>query len=228
MLPARNILVGVALICAVLFFLNVWRRTWQLPSVGLALLALSAVLLGMIWPAIVQNVQVDPSEADKENPYLQKNIDATRAAYGLSDVETAEYSASSSSESDAAQWRAVTDQLTNAPVVDPLQVRDTFQQRQQVRSYYNVPKVLDVDRYTLDGQDVPLVLGVRELDQSGIPTGDQNWSNLHTVYTHGEGLIAAYANRIATTDDPNGRIAWAEGIGSGTSGRTDLSDAEKF
>lgn len=228
LLPARNILVGVALICAVLFFLNVWRKTWQLPSVGLALLALSAVLLGMIWPAIVQNVQVDPSEADKENPYLQKNIDATRAAYGLSDVETAEYSASSSSESDAAQWRAVTDQLTNAPVVDPLQVRDTFQQRQQVRSYYNVPKVLDVDRYTLDGQDVPLVLGVRELDQSGIPTGDQNWSNLHTVYTHGEGLIAAYANRIATTDDPNGRIAWAEGIGSGTSGRTDLSDAEKF
>ncbi|NYI46577.1 hypothetical protein BJ993_003657 [Nocardioides aromaticivorans] len=228
LLPARNILVGVALICAVLFFLNVWRKTWQLPSVGLALLALSAVLLGMIWPAIVQNVQVDPSEADKENPYLQKNIDATREAYGLSDVETAEYTASSSSESDAAQWRAVTGQLTNAPVVDPLQVRDTFQQRQQVRSYYNVPKVLDVDRYELDGADVPLVLGVRELDQSGIPTGDQNWSNLHTVYTHGEGLIAAYANKIATTDDPNGRIAWAEGIGSGNSGRTDLSDAEKF
>lgn len=228
LLPARNILVGVALICAVLFFLNVWRKTWQLPSVGLALLALSAVLLGMIWPAIVQNVQVNPSEADKENPYLQKNIDATREAYGLSDVETSEYAASSSSESDAAQWRAVTAQLTNAPVVDPLQVRDTFQQRQQVRSYYNVPKVLDVDRYELDGKDVPLVLGVRELDQSGIPTGDQNWSNLHTVYTHGEGLIAAYANRIATADDPNGRIAWAEGIGSGNSGRTDLSHAEAF
>ena len=33
-LPARNILVGVALICAVLFFLTVWRRTWLLPGVG--------------------------------------------------------------------------------------------------------------------------------------------------------------------------------------------------
>lgn len=225
LLPARNILVGVALICAVLFFLNVWRKTWQLPSVGLALLALSAVLLGMIWPAIVQNVQVDPSEADKENPYLQKNIDATREAYGLSEVETAPYS--EDSETDAAQAQNVLRQLANAPVVDPLQVRDTFQQRQQVRSYYSVPKVLDVDRYEIDGKNVPLVLGARELDQSGIPTGDQNWSNLHTVYTHGEGLIAAYANQIAN-DEQNGRIKWAEGIGSGTNGRTDLSAAQKF
>ena len=75
-----EVLVGVALICAVLFFLNVWRKTWQLPSVGLALLALSAVLLGMIWPAIVQNFQVKPSEADKENSYIKANIEATREA----------------------------------------------------------------------------------------------------------------------------------------------------
>ncbi len=228
MLPARNILVGVALICAVLFFLNVWRKTWQLPSVGLALLALSAVLLGMIWPAMVQNFQVKPSEADKENSYLQRNIDATREAYGLSGVETADYTGTTAGDPDAAQARAVLAQLTNAPVVDPLQVRDTFQQRQQVRSYYSVPNVLDVDRYTIDGTDVPLVLGAREVDQSGIPTGDQNWSNLHTVYTHGEGLIAAYANQIATNDEQNGRIVWAEGIGSGTSGRTDLSTAHEF
>ena len=78
LLPARNILMGVALICAVLFFLNIWRRTWQLPSVGLALLVLSAILLGMIWPAIVQNFQVKPTEADKEEKYIQENIDSTR------------------------------------------------------------------------------------------------------------------------------------------------------
>ena len=70
-LPAKNILMGIAVICAVLFFLNVWRRTWLLPSVGLALLALSAVLLGMIWPGIVQQFQVDPTEADKEAPYIE-------------------------------------------------------------------------------------------------------------------------------------------------------------
>ena len=93
LLPARNILMGVALICAVLFFLNIWRRTWQLPSVGLALLVLSAILLGMIWPAIVQNFQVKPTEADKEESYIQNNIDATRDAYGIKDVESEPFTA---------------------------------------------------------------------------------------------------------------------------------------
>lgn len=228
LLPARNILVGVALICAVLFFLNVWRRTWQLPSVGLALLALSAVLLGMIWPAIVQNFQVRPSEADKENSYIQANIDATREAYGLSGIETEGYQGIPSGDPTQAEGVEVLKQLTTTPVVDPKQVRETFQQRQQVRAYYSVPAVLDVDRYTIDGKEEPLVLGVRELDQSGINASDQNWSNLHTVYTHGEGLIAAYANRISGSE-VNGRIVWAEGISSdGTDGASDLTDAEEF
>ncbi|WP_418059720.1 UPF0182 family protein [Pimelobacter simplex] len=229
LLPARNILVGVALICAVLFFLNIWRKTWQLPSVGLALLALSAVLLGMIWPAIVQNFQVKPSEADKENSYIKANIDATREAYGLSDVDTKSYQGIASEETSKADGSKVLEQLMATPVVDPLQVRETFQQRQRIRAYYSVPAVLDVDRYEIKGEEVPLVLGVRELDQSGIQSSDQNWSNLHTVYTHGEGLIAAYANKIAINDEANGRIVWAEGIrGEGDEGSRDLTDAEKF
>lgn len=230
LLPARNILVGVALICAVLFFLNVWRRTWQLPSVGLALLALSAVLLGMIWPAIVQNFQVNPSEADKEESYIQANIDATRDAYGLSDIDIERnYDGLPSSTPSKEDGDKVADELATTPVVDPLQVRETFQQRQRIKAYYSVPRVLDVDRYEIGGQEVPLVLGVRELDQSGIQSSDQNWSNLHTVYTHGEGLIAAYANRIATSDEANGRIVWAEGIRSGDDkGGSDLTATEKF
>lgn len=228
-LPARNILVAVALICAVLFFLNIWRRTWQLPSVGLALLALSAVLLGMIWPAIVQNFQVKPSEADKENSYIQENIDATREAYGLSGIESEQYQGIPTDETTRDQGVEVLSQLTNTPVVDPQQVRETFQQRQALRAYYSVPSVLDVDRYTIDGKEVPLVLGLRELNQAEINPSDQNWSNLHTVYTHGEGLIAAYANRIAPRDEANGRIVWAEGIStSGTEGGADLTAEGEF
>ncbi|NHA00142.1 COG1615 family transporter [Nocardioides sp. W3-2-3] len=108
-------------------------------------------------------------------------------------------------------------------------MRDTFQQRQRVRGYYSVPAVLDVDRYTIDKQEVPLVLGLRELDQAGIQSSDQNWSNLHTEYTHGEGLIAAYGNRINIDDQANGRIQWAEGIrGEGNGGGDDLTKAGKF
>jgi uncharacterized membrane protein (UPF0182 family) len=216
-LPAKNILLGIALICAVLFFLNIWRRTWQLPVVGLALLAVSSVLLGMIWPAIVQQFQVKPSEADKEASYIEKNIDATLAAYDLSDVAYDDYNGGTND----LTLDAITGKTSTVPLVDPQLVRETFEQRQQVRAHYSVASVLDVDRYDLDGEETPLVLGVRELDQDGINPGDRNWSNLHTVYTHGEGIIAAYADQIPT-DVTGDRIEWAEGNDAGQEALTNL------
>ena len=209
-LPAKNILMGIAVICAILFFLNVWRRTWLLPSVGLALLALSAVLLGLIWPGIVQQFQVKPSEADKEEPYIAANIEATRAAYDLKDVEVDLYTSNSSAS--PGQLPILDRQTSSTPLVDPQLVRQTFEQNQQARAYYSVAPVLDVDRYTIDGADRALVLGVRELDQTGINAADQNWSNLHTVYTHGNGVIAAFANQRPEDNSVEGTsIQWAEG-----------------
>ncbi|WP_134742006.1 UPF0182 family protein [Nocardioides sp. 503] len=225
-LPAKSILMGIAVICAVLFFLNVWRRTWTLPSVGLALLALSAVLLGMIWPGIVQQFQVKPSEADKEAKYIAANIDATRAAYDLTDVESEPYTSSASATKE--KLSRLTAETSSVPLVDPQLVRETFEQNQQGRNYYSVADVLDVDRYQMEnGVDRALVLGVRELDQEGINDGDKNWSNLHTVYTHGNGVIAAYANQRGADDNtPQTEIQWAEGnqVNSDGTRQDDLSE----
>jgi uncharacterized membrane protein (UPF0182 family) len=224
-LPAKNILLGIAVICAILFFVNVWRRTWLLPSVGLALLAVSAILLGLIWPGIVQQFQVKPSEADKQASYIQANIDATLAAYdvGPDKVEVEPFSAAKINEPPL----TLDAKTSSIPLVDPKLVRQTFEQNQQERAYYSVADVLDVDRYKIDGTDRALVLGVRELDQSGIPTGDRNWTNLHTVYTHGSGVIAAYANQRSEADrvpavNDDDKTQWAEGQGAG---QDDLSTA---
>ena len=209
-LPAKNILLGIAVICAVLFFLNIWRRTWTLPSVGLALLVLSAVLLGMIWPGIVQAFQVRPTEPDKEAPYINNNINSTREAYDLQDVEVEPYAGGTGAGSD--DEGAVQADTASTPLVDPQLVHQAFEQIQQVRSYYSVSDVLDVDRYNIDGTDRALVLGVRELDQRGLPDDARNWSNLHTVYTHGNGIIAAFANQRPADDGKEGtEIQWAEG-----------------
>ena len=215
-LPAKNILIGIAVICAILFFLNVWRRTWMLPSVGIALLALSAVLLGMIWPGLVQQFQVRPSELDKEREYIGRNIEATRAAYDLTDVEIEPYTPDASI---GATLASLDGQTKSIPLVDPQVVRAAFEQTQQVRAYYSVAPVLDVDRYAIDGTDRALVLGVRELNVDGIP--DQNWTNTATVYTHGNGIIAAYANQRGRDDrsqldtesvgDENAGLEWAQG-----------------
>ncbi|GAB2987528.1 UPF0182 family membrane protein [Nocardioides montaniterrae] len=227
-LPARNILLGVALICALLFFLNIWRRTWQLPVVGLALLVLSAILIGMIWPAIVQGFQVKPSEDSKEKSFMQANIKATRDAYGLNDIASDPYTPTNGSPG----GRALLGQVADVPVLDPKQIRDTFEQLQEPASYYTLPKVLDVDHYDINGTQEPMVLGVRELDQSHIPASDQSWANLHTVYTHGDGVVAAYANTVSPLDDTdvtsNGRLKWAEGLSSTSTGGHSGHDLGSF
>lgn len=210
-LPARNILMSIAVICAILFILNIWLRTWLLPSVGLALLVLSSILLGMLWPALVQRFQVEPTEADKEAPYIAKNIEATRAAYNLKDAVVEPYVGTPTLDTPDLAEAAINN--PGIRLVDPQLVQQTFEQKQQVRGYYSVAPVLDVDRYDIDGQERDLVLGVRELDQNGLPDDSKNWANLRTVYTHGYGVIAAYGNQRPAGDGPQvtgDEPAWAE------------------
>jgi uncharacterized protein len=212
-LPSKTILTFIAIICAVLFFANVFRRTWMLPSVGLVLLVLSSILLGAIWPGIVQQFQVKPSEPDKEQKYLARNITATRQAYGIDKVKVTNYDANLVQS--AAELKADTASLPGVRLLDPALVSDAFEQLQQVRGYYSVPNVLDVDRYPVNGRNRDVVIAVRELNQAGLPDSQRNWANEHTVYTHGYGVVAAYGNMSNADNEPapglnNGVPVWAE------------------
>jgi uncharacterized membrane protein (UPF0182 family) len=208
-LPARNILIGVALICALLFFVTAWRRVWLLPGVGVSLLVITSILLGLIWPAFVQHFQVDPNRPDKEAPYITANIAATRAAYGLNSIHVVQQAAAPATPASVQQ---LIDQTTSVPVVDPSQITGAFDRIQAVFGYYGVSDPLDVDHYPIDGVDRAVVIGARELVPSGIGPDNQNWTNLHTGYTHGNGVIAAFANqRPADNSAESQQIEWAEG-----------------
>jgi uncharacterized membrane protein (UPF0182 family) len=86
-LPAKAILAWIAAVCSLLFFANIIRRSWVLPSAGIALLVVSSVVISGLYPAAIQQFQVKPSESTKEAPFIQRNIEATRAAYGIEKVE---------------------------------------------------------------------------------------------------------------------------------------------
>lgn len=200
-LPAKNILLWIAIVCAILFFANVFRRTWQLPVLALGLLVLSAVVIGGIYPAIVQQFQVRPSENVKESPYISRNIDATRQAYGLSGIDEQEYVATATPTPEALKADRAT--VENVRLLDPGVVSRTFQQLQQIRGFYGFPDPLDVDRYTIDGQERDTVVAVREIDYTGLPAGQQNFANLHTTFTHGFGFVAAYGNTVDSGGRPD-------------------------
>ncbi len=202
-LPAKTILAIIAAICALLFFAALWRRGWQLPVIGLGLMVLSAVLIGGVYPALVQQFQVRPNEQVKEEPYIEKHMDATKNAYDIADAEITDYSGVSDASGDA--LRAAVPETASIRLLDPDVVSPAFQQIQQVRGYYQFPATLDVDRYpTEDGAEQDTVVGLREMDVNAVP--ESNWINEHFRYTHGFGMVAASGTEV----NPNGEPLFTE------------------
>ncbi|NEA32336.1 UPF0182 family protein [Streptomyces sp. SID13031] len=203
-LPSKEILAVIAVICAGLFFANVVRKTWLLPGVGTVVLVLSAILLGALWPAALQQLRVRPSEPVKEASYITKNIEATRQAYGLEKTKVINYDATTQAKPEQLVQDAGV--LPGIRLIDPSVVGPTFEQLQQVRGFYAFPTDLDVDRYKINGEVRDTVIAVREVEIDRLPAGQRNWNNDHTVYTHGYGVVAANGNQRAADGSP----VWSE------------------
>ena len=212
LLPAKAILSAIAVVCALLFFANIVRRSWLLPAAGTALLVISSVLIAGVYPAAIQQFQVKPSESSKEAPFIQRNIDATRAAYDLADVDIQDYNATLSASAGQLADDAAT--IANIRLMDPNVISATFRQLQQIKPYYTFPQSLDVDRYEINGVSRDAVVAVRELNIEGNPS--RNWINDHLVYTHGFGFVAAFGNTVDADGKPNfavGDLPPTKGLG---------------
>ena len=212
LLPAKSILAAIAVICSLLFFANIIRKSWLLPTAGVALMVIASVLIAGVYPAAIQQFQVKPSESSKEAPFIQRNIDATRAAYGLSDVVVTDYQAIISTSAGQLANDAAT--IANIRLMDPNVLSATFRQLQQIKPYYAFADSLDIDRYKIDGKERDVVVAVRELNIDGNPS--RNWINDHLVYTHGFGMVAAYGNTVDADGKPSfviGDIPPTKGLG---------------
>ena len=200
-LPAKNILIGIAIVCALLFFANIVVRNILLPAGALGLLVVSSVLIGGIYPAYTQQFRVKPNEVQREAEFIGRNIEATRAAYGIENTVVTDYAGEQSAT--AAELRADEGTIPNARLLDPNVLPPTFEQLQRIRTYFGVNNLaLDVDRYTIDGEVQDYIVAAREVDQTNLTGQQRNWINEHLIYTHGNGFIAAPANEVDDDGQP--------------------------
>ena len=199
-IPTRSILAAAAIIVAILFFVAAFLGKWKLPLIGTGMLVITAIVAGGIYPWAVQQWQVVPSLGSKEAPFIDRNIKNTRDAYGLSDMEVTPYNATTTAEAGALRKDA--DTAANIRLLDPNLLSATFRELEQYRPYYEFPKTLNVDRYTIDGKVQDAVIAVRELNPQGLNPAQQNWYNQHLVYTHGYGMVAAYGNTVTADGKP--------------------------
>ncbi len=212
-LPAKEILTYISIVVAIaiLIFSNAGMRNLVWAGASLALLGIAAVAIGGIYPLVVQQFTVKPNIRDKEADYIGRTIEFTRQAYGIANVERTQYT----SQNETPPPSLATDQtiVPTIRLLDPAVVNETFTQYQQIRSFYDFPDKLDVDRYMIDGRLQDFVVGVREINYSKLTGQQTNWQNRHTVFTHGYGFVAAPANTIC-----DGAPFFVSGLIGGTPG----------
>lgn len=196
-LPALTLLLFISVVSAVILLLNIRRRGWVLPAVAVGLWGLISVILGGVYPAIVQKFVVQPSQISKESPYIQRNITATRFAMGINNVAQQPFDYTSTISGATLATDAPT--LAAARLWDPTTPVQTFNKLQDIRSYYQF-NGLAVDRYVINGTQTPVIIGVRQINATDLPA--QSWINLHLQYTHGYGAVLAPANQATANGNP--------------------------
>ncbi len=197
-LPALNLLVLISVASFVLFIVNIWRRGWTLPILGVGLWGLVAVVAAGIYPEVIQRFQVSPNESTVEEEYIERNIAATREALGLDNVTASDFELNRDAENvDLTDNRNT---VRNIRLWDPSStvLGQTFPRLEELLPYYQLNDV-DIDRYTIDGEITQVVLSARDLNTSGIPT--DSWEARHVIYTHGYGVVMA----SGTGKTPEGR-----------------------
>lgn len=185
-----NVKIGTRFVVAV--------KAWRTPAIAVASLVVCAMVLSFAWPALLQRFKVAPNAQELEATYIQRNIDATKFAYGLNNVKKESYNATSEGKSGALAKEA--ESTAQIRLLDPQVTSPTFRQLQQSKQYYTFADTLSVDKYDIDGVSQDTVIAARELDLAG--NDNRNWVNDHTVYTHGYGIVAAYGNKVTADGQP--------------------------
>src|SRR5262245_49074493 len=215
-LPAKLILMAIAVICAAAVFSAIVLRDLRIPAIGVALLLLSSLIVGAGWPLVVEQISVKPNAAQKESEYISRSITATRQAYGLTADVVTYRDYSGNAQATAQQVAADRATTSNIRLLDPTIVSPAFTQFQQGKNFYYFPDQLSIDRYNgPDGDLRDFVVAGRELNPDRLIDNQRDWINRHFVYTHGNGFIASPANTVrGIANDPNQNGGYPEFLAS--------------
>lgn len=206
LLPAKIVLLVISVLVAAAFFAAIFLKNLAIPAMATVLMLLSAGVIGIAWPMAVEQFSVSPNRAAKEREYIARNIESTRYHYGLTDdkvtvernwgapVEDEKDKKAAAEGADSISRDSAT--LSNIRILDPEVLPRTFTQQRQLKNFYGFPDTLAIDRYQVDGETRDFIVAARELNPQTLQGNQNDWINRHTVYTHGNGFIAAPANKV--------------------------------
>jgi uncharacterized membrane protein (UPF0182 family) len=197
-LPALRILVFIAIACGGLFLVNIRLRGWALPVIAVGLLALVSITAGAAYPGFVQRFRVAPQEFQREQVFIERNIEATRRAFNLDRIESQPRLLSGAVTAQNLEDNQAS--VANIRLWRPSILIQNYEALQRIRAYYEFHDI-DVDRYTIGETRRLVMVSAREVAQNQIPGGG-TWQNQHLVYTHGFGAVASQVNTATSEGQP--------------------------
>jgi uncharacterized membrane protein (UPF0182 family) len=199
-LPFIYVSMALAALTGVALLAVVAGRNVMLPIGAAAVWAVVVVLGGSFYPASVQRFTVQPNELQKESEYIRRNIESTRAAFGLDQIDERPFPAA-----EAVTQAEIDDNpetLRNIRLLDVRPLLQTYGQIQLIRPLYEFTDV-DVDRYEIDGVTRQVMVAARELSPSNLPAAAQSWVNKRLQFTHGYGIVMSPVNEVVQEGLPN-------------------------
>src|SRR5881396_25374 len=200
-LPALTILTVIVGIAALACFANAFRGTLWILGGAIVLWFVATLVVGGVYPALIQNFIVQPDQLNKERPYILRNITATRAAYSLNTVDESAFNVADTPT--PVEVRATLSDTSTVRLWDYRPLQQVFDQQQALRQQYTFVDV-DIDRYQVGGKEAPVMLSARELSSNRLP--QQTWVNRHLVFTHGLGAVVSPVGGVAPDGGPLYRV----------------------
>ncbi|GAI04871.1 unnamed protein product, partial [marine sediment metagenome] len=198
-LPAQWILLVVVVIFMGVILVSVLRRNSRWPLYGIGAWIVAAIIIGGIFPALIQRFQVQPNELARERTYIEYNIEFTREAFALDRIEEQSFPAEDAPSHQDIIQNEVT--INNIRLWDHRPLKDTYNQIQAIRLYYDFHDV-DVDRYIIDGEYRQVMLSARELSVEKLAGEAQTWVNRRLQFTHGYGIALSPVNEVSAEGLP--------------------------
>lgn len=197
-LPALYIQLALMIVLAIIAAVNIFRATLRPLLVVGGLWLLATVGIGIVYPSLLQRYVVEPNELNRERPYINHNIEFTRLAFDLSQVDARPFgNVTEVTNMDLIQNRET---LQNVRLWDDRPLQQTYAQLQELRPYYEFSPI-DIDRYEIDGEIRQVMLAGRELNKQNLPA--PTWVNEKLTFTHGYGLVMNPVDRVTPEGRPD-------------------------
>ncbi|MFK7917771.1 MAG: UPF0182 family protein [Ilumatobacter sp.] len=195
-IPALMLLILIAGLTSLLYLSVARTGSFRAPVIASALWLVVSIVGGVIYPAVVQGLVVNPDQESRESEFIERNVNATRLAYGLTGVDVREIEFDEITATDVENDIEAFDRVR---LLNPTAMRDRFVFDRSDVSELTIAD-LDVDRQTDNGDNEQIFVAALELDLAGIP--NRSWQGLHLLNTRGCGMVQAPANEVTASQRP--------------------------